>query len=133
MNEKNNLPVKITISVILFIIITCLLVFKGNVDLGSAIIFGYLGMAIPWSWGWTGDKLGRRKIFPSDFFDNTNPMKSTINIFVHICYWVFRIALSVILGGIFFPIALIKLISANKKVKQINPDVTNNSENNLQQ
>jgi hypothetical protein len=118
-----SLLVKIIVSVILFIASFCLLLFKFDSGFLDAFIYGYFIMSIPWGWGWTGDKLGRRSILPKDFFDDTNgsDMKAwgqTFSMVGHVAHWMSRFLLAIVLGGIFFPIAVIKLIIASNKAKK---------------
>jgi hypothetical protein len=118
----DKLLLKIIPSVILFIACTCFLFFKQYASLPMSFIYGYLAMSLPWGWGWTGDKLGRRGLFPKDYLktakDSMEAFSQTMSTMDHVVHWFLRIFLSVFLGGIFFPITVIKLIIAFNKAKK---------------
>lgn len=101
---------KILASIVLFIVgfVICLKVYESSII--ASIGVGYIFMSIPWAWGFTGDKLGRRKfVFPGGLGDAI--------------HWGLRISLSIILGAIFFPIEVVRLILAHRKSK---PDIGRN-------
>jgi hypothetical protein len=118
-----ELLVKIIVSVILFIASFCLLLFKFDSGFLFSFFYGYFIMSIPWGWGLTGDILGRRSILPKGALNDTGGLTPEsfmqgVMVFGHFFHWTLRFFLSIVLGGIFFPIAVIKLIIAFNKAKK---------------
>jgi hypothetical protein len=101
---------KLLSSIVLFIVgfVICLKLFESSII--ASIGIGYILMSIPWAWGFTGDKLGRRRF----------TLVGGIGDAVH---WGLRIGLSIILGAVFFPIEVVNLILAHRKSK---PDIERN-------
>jgi hypothetical protein len=97
-------------SLVIFGIVFWLGYVKGEMVYSVAIVFSYWCMSIPWGWGKVGDWLGRRRFTLSGGVGDA-------------FYWASRIFLSVLLGGILFPIEVIKFILAFNKAKKVDSDI----------
>jgi len=115
----NILLKKILPSIVLFIVAFLFMHKTGSYsNIYVSIIFGYIVMSIPWGWSRTGDMLGRRRFsfLRSGFLDW--------------CHWSLRISLSFLLGFVFFPLEVIKLIRAAKDSKKIDEAIERDPVNN---
>jgi hypothetical protein len=121
---------KILPSIVLFIAAFFICVSFGDMDFPVPILIGYWVMSIPWGWGKVNSWMGRGMAFPSlsrasssDFDAFMGPVK----LIIFVIYWVFRFVLVVAIGGILFPIEVIKLIYAGIKAKKVESDIEHNS------
>jgi hypothetical protein len=107
---------KFLLSGVLFVVVFVFLIVRSN-SIGYAITTGYIAMSIPWGWSATGKWLNVRFSMQMGAID--------------IMLLALRIALSLVLGFILFPIEVIKLIIANKKAKKTDVANSGNSSENV--